>query len=104
MDQLQVSHHATKDQVETLKQSVDHYTKQEKDFLFEIAMRDEQLQLRDEKITELDADYRIIKESSDVKISALAQQIKYQEVRVFLHTYTHTHTHTHTHTYIYKCV
>ena len=76
---------ATRDQVDTLTKTVDDYIQREKNLLYQVATRDEKIREREDKITEMDADYRILKESSDVKVSALTQQIKYQEVMSHLH-------------------
>ena len=80
MEKLQNTYGAKGDQIDKLTKLVDDYIKNEQNLLYQIAVRDEKIREKDEKFSELDADYRILKESSDVKVSALMQQIKYQEV------------------------
>ena len=77
---LQNSLGAREDEVDSLKKSLEEYMNEKRNLSNQIAFLDKGIRERDEKMAEIDADYRIIKESSEVKISALMQQIKYQEV------------------------
>ena len=93
MNRLQNTYGAVRDQVDILTKTLDDYMQGEKNLLYQIAIRDEKIRERDDKITEMDADYRILKEGSDVKVSALTQQIKYQEVMSHLHIYVYCFVH-----------
>ena len=65
---LQNSLGAREDEVDSLKKSLEEYMNEKRNLSNQIAFLDKGIRERDEKMAEIDADYRIIKESSEVKI------------------------------------